>query len=138
MAADARWRTNLWRYLGARIGEPVRVGELMELFADTIPLHHATRIWQNHSSRLDGPIRMRRACLTSTLRGYELDWQPALGRGRRIADSDIIIPLGRPCGYCGKPYFAQRETLHCGRSCARKHGFRDRGEHGRYTARMAA
>jgi len=135
---DPRWRTALWRYLGERIGEEVRVGELVELFADSIPLHHATRIWLSgcRGNRLDGPLRMRRHCLTFSLRQYDLVWRPARGRRRPIADSDIVIPQARACIRCGTPFFATRQTVNCGRSCGQKSVFHDRGENGRYTARM--
>lgn len=115
------WRGRLRAYLAERIGESVTVGEVMELFTDLVPLHHATRIWcARHKQRdLSSPMRMRRAAITLELVHYPLLWRPER-KYKPIKDAHVIVPLGQMCPQCGGTFFAQRGTKSCGPSCGSK------------------
>jgi len=121
----------------------VRLGDLVELFADRIPLHIAARSWRFHNGaaahqerEMAGPIRMRRAALLMELSPYRCDWTPRRQKGVVLKDSAVMVPVGRPCEVCGALYIAQPLTRVCGRVCGgvAAQMKRSRGARGRFAA----
>ena len=132
----AAWRGALRAHLTASIGQPLRVGDLVEAYADRIPLHLAARLWRFRNGKaqgereLSGPKHMRRAAFLTTLGTYKgIEWTPARFHGRLVADHAVIVPVGRPCIRCGKLYIQKDAARYCGRQCAARH--RDRKRAGR-------
>jgi hypothetical protein len=122
MARGASWRLGLRNYLAASLtGEfsaaPLTVGELVDRFADEIPLHAAARKWTAHVHRKEADLppayKMRFYTLTQELHWLGCTFEPA---GRKTYDTRVFAH-GLACVDCGEVFVAERRRPVHGTLC---------------------
>jgi hypothetical protein len=97
---------------------PVTVGELVERFADQIPLHSAARKWstRRHGDAdiiLPSADKMRFYMLTQYLHWLKCEFEPT---GRKTHQTWVRAP-GRVCERCGSLFVPEKTTRTCGKLC---------------------
>lgn len=95
----------------------VTVGELIDEFADQIPLQAATRKWAaGRSGRpLISPDRMRFFTLTQYLHWLQCSFATTTGRNKTRATMVTIV--ARPCEGCGGLSVREKQRPRCGARC---------------------
>lgn len=123
------WRDAVRGYLTARLGQPVRLGDLLDATIDLVPLHNAARIWFGKRSRRDlsTPHAMRRLCVLNLLSHYgTISWPGEAPRqGVRLSDNAVLIPGGLACSHCGRgfvPMSPIKDNLCCSPRCGSLRG----------------
>jgi hypothetical protein len=95
----------------------ITVGELVDVFADQIPLHTATRKWlagKRPGSGFATPDRMRFYTLTQYLHWVKCTFS---GEPReRKSRTTVVYVRMKECPNCHKPFVAERE-LCCSAAC---------------------
>ena len=129
MARRSSWRLGLRAYLAASLSAefglvPLTVGELVDRFADDIPLHAAARKWSAHPHRRDVELppayKMRFYTLTQELHWLGCTFEPA-GRGRKTYDTRVIAH-GHLCPQCGEMFVAEKRRPVHGVLCPMRKG----------------
>jgi hypothetical protein len=127
MARRASWRLGLRAYLASSLRQdfgtaPLTVGELVDRFADAIPLHAAARKWMAHAPRREKDVelppayRMRFYTLTQELHWLGCTFEPL---GRKTYDTRVIAH-GHVCAHCGEVFVAEKRRPVHGTACAAK------------------
>jgi hypothetical protein len=78
---DARWQETLRNWIDDRRDESIPLKEVTRRFAETIPLHDASRRWYFDFEELGGNREMRDYALLVSLRSLGVKFSPPLGPG---------------------------------------------------------
>jgi hypothetical protein len=99
----------------------VTVGELVEEFADQIPLHSAARKWTSRggtstAGKFASPDHMRFYSLTQYLHWLQCRFRNADGARNKTRETVVIIHA-RTCPKCGKLFVQEKKRQSCGVRC---------------------
>lgn len=119
MGQEKSWRQRLRLYLAATLKDdrPLILGQLIDLFADQIPLHRASRKWlSGHRDKTEyaTAYKMRVYTLYQELYWLQCRFYPKGSKNYQT----IVIPHGAVCPRCGELFVFERTRPVHGMACA--------------------
>jgi hypothetical protein len=97
---DDNWEESVRDWIDARRDQPILLRDVIDRFAEAIPLHRASRRWHFDFIEFRSAYRMRQYALLISLRSLGVKFSPQLGRGLNPApETQFTVPPRRRGGW---------------------------------------